>query len=392
MRREPAVDLVVGPQAYHQLPELIAAARGGRAAGRDRLPRRGQVRRACRSAPRAPGATAFLTVQEGCDKFCTFCVVPYTRGAEVSRPVGAIEAEARGAGRRAACARSPCWARTSTPSRDGERRRSPAWSRRLAEIDGLARIRYTTSHPNDMDDDLIAAHARGREADALPAPAGAVGQRPGAEGDEPQPHGRRATCAWSSASAPRGPTSRSRATSSSASPARPRPTSRTTLRAGRGGRLRPGLSFNYSPRPGHAGGGAGQVAPRGEGRAAAAAAGAARPPAGRLQRRAWSAATLPVLIEKPGRLAGPDGRPLALSQGRPPRRAGRDRGHNRHRAHRRRRDATRSAASGSPPERSPPSSWPKYSRRRLPRPTARAPLPEPATPLPCPAGQAKAAP
>ncbi len=124
MRRAPVVDLVIGPQSYHRLPELIA--RTSRQLGErlaadfdpedkfDRLPEERAVQ----------GYSAFLTVQEGCDKFCTFCVVPYTRGAEFSRSPEAIEAEAR----------------------------------RLAAIDGLDRIRYTTSHPRDMDDELIAAH------------------------------------------------------------------------------------------------------------------------------------------------------------------------------------------------------------------------------------------
>ena len=94
---QPAVDLVVGPQSYHRLPELIArAARDGKA-DRHRISGRRQIRPSRRAEPRrrsrARGVTAFVTVQEGCDKFCTFCVVPYTRGAEISRPVGKIVAE-----------------------------------------------------------------------------------------------------------------------------------------------------------------------------------------------------------------------------------------------------------------------------------------------------------
>jgi tRNA-2-methylthio-N6-dimethylallyladenosine synthase len=164
MRRQPMVDLVVGPQSYHRLPELEPRrARGARAVDTefpaedkfDHLP----------PAPKAARApSAFLTVQEGCDKFCAFCVVPYTRGAEVSRPAARVLAEARDWSS-AACARSRCWARTSTPitARAGRaglvaRPADPA----LARIEGLARIRYTTSHPNDMDDDLIAAHGEVR--------------------------------------------------------------------------------------------------------------------------------------------------------------------------------------------------------------------------------------
>ena len=115
MRRAPMIDLVVGPQAYHRLPEMVPQAAARRAAGRPDLPAI-QVRRPARSAS-AQAPTAFLTVQEGCDKFCTFCVVPYTRGAE-SRGRRDIEAEAR-SWSKPACARSRCWARTSTPGADG---------------------------------------------------------------------------------------------------------------------------------------------------------------------------------------------------------------------------------------------------------------------------------
>ncbi|RAK57215.1 tRNA (N6-isopentenyl adenosine(37)-C2)-methylthiotransferase MiaB [Phenylobacterium deserti] len=155
MRRQPAVDLVVGPQAYHQLPELIARAhraRGERLAADfaadekfDALP----------TTRRPDGVTAFLTVQEGCDKFCTFCVVPYTRGAEWSRPAETIEAEARGLAEQGV--REVTLLGQNVNSYAGEGGLA-GLVRRLAKIPGLDRIRYTTSHPRDMDDALIAAH------------------------------------------------------------------------------------------------------------------------------------------------------------------------------------------------------------------------------------------
>jgi tRNA-2-methylthio-N6-dimethylallyladenosine synthase len=156
MRRQPAVDLVVGPQAYHQLPELIARAhraRGERLAADfaaedkfDALP----------TERRASGVTAFLTVQEGCDKFCTFCVVPYTRGAEWSRAPEAIEAEARSLARAGVREVTLLGQNVNAYVADGVT--LAGLVRRLAKIPGLDRIRYTTSHPKDMSDDLIAAH------------------------------------------------------------------------------------------------------------------------------------------------------------------------------------------------------------------------------------------
>lgn len=160
LRRQPAVDLVVGPQAYHQLPELIARAhraRGERLAAAfapdekfDKL-----------TAERRPtGVTAFLTVQEGCDKFCTFCVVPYTRGGEWSRPAEAIEAEARALAEKGV--REVTLLGQNVNAYDGANDEGVGLAglvRRLAKIPGLDRIRYTTSHPRDMDEALIAAHA-----------------------------------------------------------------------------------------------------------------------------------------------------------------------------------------------------------------------------------------
>jgi tRNA-2-methylthio-N6-dimethylallyladenosine synthase len=157
VRRQPAVDLVVGPQSYHRLPELIA--RAHRAAGEtlaaDFAP---EAKFDALPTARAPsGVTAFLTVQEGCDKFCAFCVVPYTRGAEYSRPAAAIEAEARGLAAQGV-REITLLGQNVNAYDDGASGGLAGLVRRLAAVPGLARIRYTTSHPRDMDDALIAAH------------------------------------------------------------------------------------------------------------------------------------------------------------------------------------------------------------------------------------------
>ena len=154
-RRSSLIDMVVGPQAYHRLPEMIAeAARGTRPVDTE-MP---AISKFDAFPPRRRASpSAFLTVQEGCDKFCTYCVVPYTRGAEISRPWGDVVAEAHqlvGAGAREIVLLGQnvnAWC-------DGERGLA-ALIRSLAKIDGLERIRYTTSHPVNMTDDLIAAHA-----------------------------------------------------------------------------------------------------------------------------------------------------------------------------------------------------------------------------------------
>nr|WP_313040167.1 tRNA (N6-isopentenyl adenosine(37)-C2)-methylthiotransferase MiaB [Brevundimonas diminuta] len=167
MKRQPAVDLVVGPQAYHQLPELLtrtARARGERI-GADFAPN--EKFDALPAARGTDGVTAFLTVQEGCDKFCTFCVVPYTRGAEWSRPVAAVLDEARALADRGV--REVTLLGQNVNAYDGEGPDGKPFTLAklayaLADIPSIDRIRYTTSHPNDMSDDLIAAHG---ELDAL---------------------------------------------------------------------------------------------------------------------------------------------------------------------------------------------------------------------------------
>ncbi|MFM9829303.1 MAG: tRNA (N6-isopentenyl adenosine(37)-C2)-methylthiotransferase MiaB [Sphingomonas sp.] len=157
--RRAKVDVVVGPQAYHNLPALIARAAGGVAAVDTDMPV--DMKFGHLPARRRVPPSAFLTVQEGCDKFCTYCVVPYTRGAEVSRPWGAIVDEARALV--AAGAREITLLGQNVNAWTGEDERGGARGlgaliEALAKIEGLARLRYTTSHPNDMADDLIAAH------------------------------------------------------------------------------------------------------------------------------------------------------------------------------------------------------------------------------------------
>ncbi len=160
MARAPFVDIVLGPQTYHRLPEMVArAARGGKAVLDTEFPTEPKFDHL--PAPRADGPTAFLSVQEGCDKFCTFCVVPYTRGAEYSRPTADIVREARGL--IASGAREITLLGQNVNAYHGEGASGATWNlarliRALAEIDGLDRIRYTTSHPRDMDDALIKAH------------------------------------------------------------------------------------------------------------------------------------------------------------------------------------------------------------------------------------------
>ncbi|TGP51213.1 tRNA (N6-isopentenyl adenosine(37)-C2)-methylthiotransferase MiaB [bacterium M00.F.Ca.ET.230.01.1.1] len=164
IRRSPAVDLVIGPQTYHRLPDVLARVRGGEKiveteyAIEDKFEHLPQPKRA-ELAKR--GVTAFLTVQEGCDKFCTFCVVPYTRGSEVSRPIAQILAEAERLAE--AGVREVTLLGQNVNAWHGVGANGEEWGLgrllfRLAEIPGLARLRYTTSHPRDMDDELIAAH------------------------------------------------------------------------------------------------------------------------------------------------------------------------------------------------------------------------------------------
>ncbi len=203
MARQPAVDLVVGPQSYH------------RPAGNDR-PRRARRSKPIETdfpalekfdalaAPQSSGVSAFLTVQEGCDKFCTFCVVPYTRGAEHSRPAGAILREARQLVEKGAREIVLLGQNVNAYAHDGWTLASLCEA--VGTIEGVVRIRYTTSHPRDMGDDLIAAHrdnARLMPYLHLPVQSGSDAVL------DAMTVSIRATiiAAWWSASAPAGPTS-----------------------------------------------------------------------------------------------------------------------------------------------------------------------------------------
>jgi tRNA-2-methylthio-N6-dimethylallyladenosine synthase len=157
--RSQMIDLVVGPQAYHRLPDMVAeAARGGRPVDTD-MPAISKF--GALPARRKAGPSAFLTVQEGCDKFCTYCVVPYTRGAEISRPWADIIAEAHSLVDGGAREITLLGQNVNAWSGEDDKGRAGGLDsliRALANIDGLERIRYTTSHPADMTDRLIAAH------------------------------------------------------------------------------------------------------------------------------------------------------------------------------------------------------------------------------------------
>ncbi len=156
MRRAPAVDLVVGPQAYHKLPELIA--RAARKTG-ERLAADFSAQEKFDALPgRAPdGVTAFLSIQEGCDKFCTFCVVPYTRGAEFSRPLADVLAEARSLTEQGVREITLLGQNVNAYHGDGGAAFADLLAR-LAQVEGVERLRYTTSHPVEMTDALIALH------------------------------------------------------------------------------------------------------------------------------------------------------------------------------------------------------------------------------------------
>jgi tRNA-2-methylthio-N6-dimethylallyladenosine synthase len=169
VRRAPTVDLVVGSQSYHRLPALLQQAEQGPVIDTE-FPSEDRfdfLAPPSKNAIRARGISAFLTVQEGCDKFCTFCVVPYTRGVEMSRPAAKIVAEAEHLARGGV--REITLIGQNVNAYHGEGPDGSPWTlarllERIARIPGIARLRYTTSHPRDMDEGLIAAH---RDLDAL---------------------------------------------------------------------------------------------------------------------------------------------------------------------------------------------------------------------------------
>jgi tRNA-2-methylthio-N6-dimethylallyladenosine synthase len=169
IRRVPMVDIVVGPQSYHRLPELLTRAAHGKVVDTEFPPddKFDHLASPTPAAIRARGIASFVTVQEGCDKFCTFCVVPYTRGAEVSRPVSKIISEVEHLADSGV--REITLIGQNVNAYHGAGPDGHVWTlarllHRLAEIPNLARLRYTTSHPRDMDESLIAAH---RELPAL---------------------------------------------------------------------------------------------------------------------------------------------------------------------------------------------------------------------------------
>jgi tRNA-2-methylthio-N6-dimethylallyladenosine synthase len=163
VRRAPAVDLVVGPQSYHRLPEMLERVSHGKVIDTE-FPvedKFDHLAAPSRAVTRRRGVSAFITVQEGCDKFCTFCVVPYTRGAEVSRPVEKIVAEAERLAEAGVREITLIGQNVNAYHGADAAGRSATLGRllhRLAEVPAIARLRYTTSHPLDMDDGLIAAH------------------------------------------------------------------------------------------------------------------------------------------------------------------------------------------------------------------------------------------
>ena len=292
VERAPYVDVVFGPQTLHRLP-AAARARAAPAAGRrsTSASRRSRSSTICRR--RGPtGASAFVSIMEGCSKYCSFCVVPYTRGAEVSRPFDDVVAEIAGLAAQGVKEVTLLGQNVNAwrGEIDGDSRRiSPSCCCYVNEIDGIERIRYTTSHPREFTQRLIDAHARAAGARGARAPAGAVGLGPRARGDEARLHRARIPLDRAPPAQGAARASASPPISSSASPARPTPTSRPRSRSR-------ASSSSTAPSPSSTARARARrrrswrTTPRAEKtRAPAAPAGAAREPGARRQRRAWSA-------------------------------------------------------------------------------------------------------
>ncbi len=310
LARAPSVDIVLGPQTYHRLPEMIArAARAGGAVLETDFPPEDKFD-FLPDAAAPQGITAFLTIQEGCDT-----LLQLLRGALHARrrgqpPGGGDHRRGAAIWWRKARARSRCWARTSMP---GTARRADGgtWGlgrllRELASLPEIQRMRYTTSHPRDMDDELIAAHRDLPVADAVPAPAGAVGLRPGAGRDEPPAHGRRLSPAGGQAA--RRAARHRPVVGFHCRPSRAKPNaiSKRRLALVRAGRLRPGVLLQILAATRHAA--AAGVASTGagsrQGAPACRASGAAAPTSRRSSTAAASGKVLPVLFTGPGRHPG----------------------------------------------------------------------------------------
>jgi tRNA-2-methylthio-N6-dimethylallyladenosine synthase len=228
--RAPYVDLVFGPQTLHRLPQLIAQRRATGRSQVDILSRDREVRPPAAGSGRRI-ASAFVSIMEGCSKYCTFCVVPYTRGEEVSRPLDDVLAEVSRSGRtgrqgdHAAGTERQCLAGRAGARHGGTSRlRLPA--RMVHEIPGVERMRYTTSHPREMTQRVFECLREDPQAGRPSAPAGAVRIGPGAGGDEARPFGARIQVGRAEAARRNAPTCRCRRTSSSVFRARPRRISR----------------------------------------------------------------------------------------------------------------------------------------------------------------------
>ena len=319
IRRAPAVDLVVGPQSYHRLPDLLARVARGEAVVDTEFPVEDKfdiLKAPSREATRARGVSAFVTVQEGCDKFCTFCVVPYTRGAEVSRPVAKIVAEVERLADAGVREISLIGQNVNAYHGDGPDGR--AWTlgrllHRVAEVPGIARLRYTTSHP----------WRHGREPDRRASRSAALMPylhlpvQSGSDRILAAMNRRHTRADYLDAIARMRAAQPAIAFSSDFIVGFPGETEddfRATLSLIDEVGFAGAFSFKYSPRPGHAGGRHGRAgAGRRQDRAAPPAAGARSTGNRRRSMPRCVGQSFDVLFEKAGAASWPDGRPLPIS-------------------------------------------------------------------------------